>query len=98
MTAAGIVATATSPTSADSTALQLVGRSWLLLLVWAANGCGRDRPSDHAGDGDERQDIRQGLEERPVRRPALDVLEAGRHRGPENEKEGCAAGAGPPPP
>src|SRR5438105_4722743 len=71
-TAAGSAATASRP------AASAPGAAGLLLLVGTANGGGRDRAADHAGDGDQRQDVGQGLEERAVVRPAFDVLEPGR--------------------
>ena len=61
--AAGTDATATRPERATASEAR-----WLLLLTYGlAIGCGRDRAADHAGDGDQRQDVRQRLEEHGVR-------------------------------
>src|SRR3954470_12497374 len=55
--AAGTEIVATSPSRTASDA------RWLLLDVGAANGSGRDRAADHAGDGDQRQAVGKRLEE-----------------------------------
>src|SRR4029450_9140680 len=89
--AAGSVASATSPTSTEKTALGLVGRSSLLLLVRAANCCGRDRAADQAADRDQREDIGQGLEQK---RGLLGVLgQRPREGAREAEEERGAEGA-----
>src|SRR5882757_7129908 len=56
-TATGTAATARSPRSTATEA------RWLLLRVRAANGGGRDRAADHAGDRDEGQHVGQCLED-----------------------------------
>src|SRR5262245_53717339 len=89
--AAGSVASATTPTSTEKTALVLVGRPSLLLLVRAANGCRRDRAADQAADRDQRQDVGQGLEEE---RGLLRVLGQGAgERAREAEEQRSAEGA-----
>src|SRR5438105_14494556 len=64
--AAGIVATPARPRTTATQARRL------LLCVRATTCCRRNRTADHAGHGDERQDVRQGLEQdrgvRPCRR------------------------------
>ena len=50
--------------STETPAARFRGRGPLLLLVRAAIGGGRSRAADHAGDGDQRQHVRQRLEER----------------------------------
>src|SRR5207302_2914551 len=86
-TAAGRAATARSPGASAP------GAAGLLLLVGSANGGGRNRAADDAGNGDERQDVGQGLEERAVVRPSLDVLEARGDGAREAEQERGPEGA-----
>src|SRR5207237_738652 len=90
--ATGSAATASRPASSAAAA------AGLLLRVGTANGGGRDRAADDARDGDQRQDVRKGLEERAVVRPALDVLEPGGDRAREAEEERGPEGAERPPP
>src|SRR5918911_114687 len=85
-TPAGSAATASRPAASAQ------GAAGLLLLVGTANGGGRDGAADHAGDGDQRQDVGQGLEERAVVRPSLDVLEARGDGAREPEQERGAEG------
>src|SRR4051812_23616591 len=59
--AAGIASTAPSPSRSATEARWLDA---LLLLVGSTNGCGWNRAADHAGHGDQGQDVRQGLEQR----------------------------------
>src|SRR4051812_45477038 len=56
-TATGTAATARRPRRTANEA------RWLLLRVRAATGGGRNRAADHTGDRDERQDVRQRLED-----------------------------------
>src|SRR6266536_5019724 len=69
-TAAGIVSTPARPKTIESQARAL------LLLVGPSTRGGRNRAADHSGDRDQREDVRQRLEERPrrlaVRRRKLD--------------------------
>src|SRR4051794_15143334 len=58
-----------------------------LFDVRAANGGGRYRPADDPRDGDQREDVRQGLEEQLVRLPRLDEPEPLRQRAREAEEE-----------
>src|SRR5205823_5040754 len=60
-TPAGIAATAKAPTTTPA-------RAALLLDIRAAVGGGRRRAADHAGDGDQRQHVREDVEERRRRR------------------------------
>src|SRR5437870_3421762 len=90
-TLAGSAATASRP------AASAAGAAGLLLCVGAANGGGRDRAADDARDGDQRQDVGQGLEERAVVRPALDVLEPGGDGAREPEQKRGSEGAERPP-
>src|SRR4029450_10853078 len=84
--AAGIVASAASPTSTEKPALQLIGRS-LLLLVRPANGGGWYRAADHSRDRDQRQDIRQGLEQQR-RLPRVLRKRAGERTGKPEQQGG----------
>src|SRR5581483_4079294 len=52
--------TAATPTRPSTTATEA---RWLLLRVGASNGGGRGRAADDAGDGDQRQHVRERLEE-----------------------------------
>src|SRR3954471_8435133 len=76
-TAAGSAASESAPsTTAAAAAGFRRGRSAALLLdVRTANGCRGDRAPDHAGHGDQRQHVREGLEQgcgaAGVRREAL---------------------------
>src|SRR5204862_158395 len=56
-TAAGTAATPARPSRTASEA------RWLLLRIRASDGGGRDRAADHAGDSDQGEHVRQGLEE-----------------------------------
>src|ERR1041385_155752 len=67
----------------------------LLLLIRASNGCGRDRTADHACHGDQREDVRQRLEER--RRVVGARRKAVRKRGRETEEQRGAEGPERPP-
>src|SRR5579862_5324181 len=87
-TAAGSVATASTPTV-------IPAAPRLLLDIGAAVGGRRDRTPDHAGNGDQRQDVGQGLEQdrggaRVGRQPV-------RERGREAEQERRAPRAERPP-
>src|ERR687887_1065558 len=85
-TAAGSAATASRP------AASAPGAAGLLLLVGTANGGGRDRAADDAGDGDQRHDVRKGVEERAVD-VAVVLAEALGERRREAEEERGAEGA-----
>src|SRR5215210_1612902 len=61
--ARGGTASASNASRTEPRAASFRARS-LLLLVRPSNGCRRDRSADHAGDGDQREDVRQRLEER----------------------------------
>src|SRR4051794_28209245 len=78
-TAAGTTTVATRPRTTASDA------RWLLLDVGAANSCRWDRAADHAGDGDQRQDVRKRLEE--YRRRVGVRGEAERERGRRAEED-----------
>src|SRR4051794_27922073 len=56
---AGITSTASRPKTPATRPAPL------LLDIWAAGGRRADGAADDAGDRDQRQDVRQGLEERP---------------------------------
>src|SRR5262245_64111515 len=74
--------------------------SGLLLDVWTASGCGAPRAPDHAHEGDEREDVRQGLEEvggGEVGREERRALEPEGERAREAEEEARAEGAERPP-
>src|ERR671937_1786979 len=86
-TAAGIVATPASPTSTATQARRL------LLRVRATTRCGRNRAADHSGHRDQREDIRDDLEERQRTRPRRRLLEpkCKRLRKPEEQRRGESA-------
>src|SRR4051812_34502224 len=67
-TPTGTASTPRVPTRSDRIAGRLPTRPALLLLVGASNSRRRDRAPDQAADDDQRHQIRQGLEERPVLR------------------------------
>src|SRR5262249_39860339 len=91
-----------APTSPNRNAVQALprtdGRTPLLLTVWTAIRSRRDRAADHAGDGDQRQDIRERLEEQR-RRAALREIgrQAVAERAREPEQQACGVGAERPP-
>src|ERR671935_89112 len=89
--ARGSAATASRPARSAAAA------AGLLLCVGAANGGGRDRAADDARDGDQRQDVRQNLEEGAVVRPGVDELEPRSNCARETEQEGGTEGAERPP-
>src|SRR5262245_5268312 len=63
---AGSASTDNAPSTTESVATPLRGSgagSALLLLVGATTGCGRDRAADHACDCDQRQDVRERLDQ-----------------------------------
>src|SRR4051812_35802897 len=64
-----------------------------LFDVRAANGGGRDRPTDHPRDRDQREDVRQGLEEQLVGLPRLHLAEPLGEGAREAEEEGGGEGA-----
>jgi len=68
-----------------------------LLLVRAPDRCRRDRAADHAGDCDQREQVRERREERAVRRPGIDVLELRSESAREAEEE-CGPEGGERPP
>src|SRR5262245_23357599 len=66
----------------------------LLLAIGATNGGGWDRAADHAGDGDQREDVRESLEQRGDRRRVLLHRTGERAREPEQEtRSGSADGS-----
>src|SRR6266516_2297284 len=77
--AAGSVRSARSPRKSATRARAL------LLDVGPATRCRRDRPADHAGDGDQGQDVRKCLEE-DCRVPPR-IGEAARERGRAAEQQ-----------
>src|SRR5205823_1371982 len=89
--AAGSAATAASPSANASRA------SGLLLLVGAANRCRRDRAADHSCDRNQREDVRERLEEDGVRRPVGNAAEPLRERAREAEEERSTESAERPP-
>src|SRR5262245_65643616 len=84
-TATGIAAVASRPQTSDQTAARFRGFVPLLLDVGAANCGGRDRAADHAGHGDQRQEVRQGRDQ--VRRDVRLALERDREGEAEPEEE-----------
>src|SRR4051794_16999822 len=89
---AGTATTARAPSTTEICA----GRfSRLLLDVRTANGCGRDRAADDAGDRDQGEDVRKRLEQGSrasrIRREPL------RERAREAEEERGGEGAARPP-
>src|SRR3954471_3836544 len=60
----------------------------LLLDVGAASGCRRGCTADHGGDGDQREDVRQRLEEDGRSGPRLLEPERERRRAAEQERGG----------
>src|SRR5262245_53771580 len=87
--AAGTHATASAPSTTESRPRQL--GSALLLLVRATTRCRWDGTADHAGDGDDREHIWQGLEQH-FGLGTVDV-EAEGDRGREAEQQRRAKGA-----
>src|SRR6266581_8294231 len=77
--AAGSVKSAARPTTSAAQALRL------LLDVRTASRRGWDRPADHAGDGDQGQDVGQCLEQDGRVPPWLGEAERERRRGPEEQ-------------
>src|SRR6202140_127984 len=61
--AAGTATSDRNPRSTEKRARSFRERGALLLPVRTANGGGWDRSADHACDGNQRQDVGQGLEE-----------------------------------
>src|SRR5438034_514259 len=67
------VTTPAGTASVDSAPRTAARRAAALLLdVRATNGGGRNGTADHAGDGDQRQHVRESLEQRAVVRPRFD--------------------------
>src|SRR3954451_1414563 len=64
-----------------------------LFDVRAANGGGRYRPADDPRDGDQREDVRQGLEQQLVGLPRLHLAEPLGERAREPEQKGGGEGA-----
>src|SRR5919204_980583 len=85
-TAAGSTSTPSSAKKTDANARPL------LLDVWTANGSRWDRTTDDADDGDQRQQVRERLEQVAVRLPP-DMLEAELERRREAEQERGGEGA-----
>src|SRR6266571_9094085 len=83
--AAGIVSTPASPSSNATQALRL------LLDVGPANGRWWYRPADHAGDGDQGQDIGQRLEQHRRAPPWLREAERESRRAAEEQGGGKRA-------
>src|SRR5262245_27938795 len=88
--AAGMLARAKTPTTIEAHARQFGSALVLLLDVWATNGGWRNRTADDPGHGDQRQKIRERLEERAVLRPGVHVLQLRRERAREPEQQRCA--------
>src|SRR5436190_10429201 len=84
-TAAGTAATPARPSRTASEA------RWLLLRIRASDGGGRDRAADHAGDSDQGEHVRQGLEEHRRRVGVLGEPERERGRGAEEDRGGVRA-------
>src|SRR5437660_12902567 len=89
----GTEATASTPATSAATARGLRARGRLLLLrVRASNRGGGNRAADHSGDRDQRQHVRQGLEERSGRL-AVGVRQPQGERAREAEQQRRAEGA-----
>src|SRR5438128_9644975 len=81
--AAGIVATPARPSTTATQARRL------LLCVRATTCSWRNRAADDPGDGDQRQNVRQRLEQDGGIRPRRRLRHAERQRGREPEQKRC---------
>src|SRR4051794_29268033 len=84
--ATGPTARASTPTTTEDRANQFERRRALLLSIRATDGCGRDRAADEAGHGDQREDVRKGLEERGRRAGVLRQPVGERRREAEQQR------------
>src|SRR4051812_40684141 len=93
-----MTASESSPKTTESRARSFLTRAALLLDVWTANGGGRDRPADHAGDRDQGQHVGQGVEDDRYRAALGEVVgQSIAERAREAEKQTGRKGAERPP-